>query len=427
MSADKGELLQSLRIERSEIGMAVDKGELLQSLRIERSEIGIAADKGDLLHSLRIERSDALPKPAPRRRLPVWIAAAVALAAVVGPLGLFAFPSSVPFSVHLPFSVRLPSSIDVPSWVHLPSSIHLPFSSERQEARDSATPLPPPPPPPVAVAPPPPPALVASGYVVARRTATVAAEVTAKVVDVPITEGMVVKKGDVLAQLDSVLPERDLALARTRADAAEAAIAATAANLADAERIMNRNLRLQVGVSVTEADLTASQAKAGMLRAQLKQNQAQFETAKQDVRHAAEVVDQYTIHAPFGGVVVARDAQPGEMISPLSVGGFTRTGICTLVDMDSIEVDVDVNESFIGRVHPGMPVSVVLDAYPDWTIPASVIGIVPQANRDKGTVKVRIRINKKDPRILPDMSAKVSFQDTRTASGTSAEKVAAEN
>ena len=402
--------------------MSADKAELLQSLRIERSEIGMAADKGELLHSLRIERSDAVPKPAPRRRSPVWIAAVVALGAVVGPLGLLAFPSSI----HLPFSVHLPFAVDLPSSVHLPSSIRLPFSSDRQEARDSAAPVPPPPPP-VAVAPPPPPALVASGYVVARRMATVAAEVTAKVVDVPITEGMVVKKGDVLAQLDSVLPERDLALARTRADAAEAAIAATAANLADAERIMNRNLRLQLGVSVTEADLTASQAKAGNLRAQLKQNQAQFETAKQDVRHAAEVVDQYTIHAPFGGVVVARDAQPGEMISPLSVGGFTRTGICTLVDMDSIEVDVDVNESFIGRVQPGMPVSVALDAYPDWTIPASVIGIVPQANRDKGTVKVRIRINKKDPRILPDMSAKVSFQDTRTASGTSAEKVAAEN
>jgi RND family efflux transporter MFP subunit len=402
--------------------MSADKAELLQSLRIERSEIGMAADKGELLHSLRIERSDAVPKPAPRRRSPVWITAVIALAAVVGPLGLLAFPSSI----HLPFSVHLPFAVDLASSVHLPSSIRLPFSSDRQEARDSATPIPPPPPP-VAVAPPPPPALVASGYVVARRMATVAAEVTAKVVDVPITEGMVVKKGDVLAQLDSVLPERDLALARTRADAAEAAIAATAANLADAERIMNRNLRLTLGVSVTEADLTASQAKAGMLRAQLKQNQAQFETAKQDVRHAAEVVDQYTIHAPFGGVVVARDAQPGEMISPLSVGGFTRTGICTLVDMDSIEVDVDVNESFIGRVHPGMPVSVALDAYPDWTIPASVIGIVPQANRDKGTVKVRIRINKKDPRILPDMSAKVSFEETRAASGTSTEKVAAEN
>jgi HlyD family secretion protein len=426
MSADKSELLQSLRIDRSEIGMAADKGELLQSLRIERPEIGMAADKGELLHSLRIERSDAVPEPAPRRRLPVWIAAVVTLAAVVGPLGLYGFPSSVPFSVHVPFSAHLPFSVDLPSSVHLPTWIRLPFSSDRQEARDSATPVAPPPPP-VAVAPQPPPALVASGYVVARRKATVAAEVTAKVVEVLITEGMMVKKGDVLARLDSVLPERDLALARSRADAAEAAIGATAADLADAERIMNRNLRLPLGLAVTEADLTKSQARVGVLRAQLKQNQAQFETAKHDVRHAAEVVDQYEIHAPFGGIVVERDAQPGEMISPLSVGGFTRTGICTLVDMDSIEVEVDVNESFIGRVHPGMAVSAVLDAYPDWKIPASVIGIVPAANREKGTVKVRIGITKKDPRILPDMAAKVSFEDIRSASGTSAEKLAAGN
>ena len=368
----------------------------------------MAEDKAELLQSLRIERSDAIPKPTPRRRLRVWIAVLVALVAVVGPLGFFAFPPSV---------YRLSSVY---------RQFALAFSIHRQAAQVSAEQAAPAPSPAV-TAPPPSRGLVASGYVVARRKATVAAEVTAKVVEVLVHEGMMVKKGDVLARLDSVLPERDIAVLRSKADAAEAAIAATAANLADAERIMNRNLRLQVGVSVTEADLTASQAKAGMLRAQLKQNQAQFETAKEDVRHAAEVVDQYTIHAPFGGVIVARDAQPGEMISPLSVGGFTRTGICTLVDMDSIEVDVDVNESFIGRVHPGMPVSVVLDAYPDWTIPASVIGIVPQANRDKGTVKVRIRINKKDPRILPDMSAKVSFEDTRTASGSSAEKSTAGN
>jgi RND family efflux transporter MFP subunit len=303
-----------------------------------------------------------------------------------------------------------------------------PFSRDRQEAGASATlasPAPPPAPPPAATKPQRSPGLVASGYVVARRKATVAAEVTAKVIEVMVHEGLVVKKGDVLARLDSVLPERDLALARSRADAAEAAIGATAADLQDAERIMNRNLRLQVGVSVTEADLTKSQARAGVLRAQLKQNQAQFETAKQDAKHAAEVVDQYTIHAPFNGIVVERDAQPGEMISPLSVGGFTRTGICTLVDMDSLEVDIDVNETFIGRVHPDMPVSAVLDAYPDWTIPGSVIDIVPSANREKGTVKVRIALQKKDPRILPDMAVKVSFEDVSTASGTSPETFAA--
>jgi RND family efflux transporter MFP subunit len=236
---------------------------------------------------------------------------------------------------------------------------------------------------------------------------------------------MVVKKGDVLARLDSTLPARDLALARARADSAEAAIGATAADLQDAERIMNRNLRLQVGVSVTEADLTRSQARVGVLRAQLKQNQATFEAAKQDAKHAAEVLDQYTIRAPFDGIDVENQAQPGEMISPLSVGGFTRTGICTLVDMNSLEVDVDVNETFIGRVHPDMPVSAVLDAYPDWTIPASVIGIVPSANREKGTVKVRIALQKKDPRILPDMAVKVSFEDVSTASGTSPETFAA--
>jgi RND family efflux transporter MFP subunit len=238
---------------------------------------------------------------------------------------------------------------------------------------------------------------------------------------------MTVKKGDVLAQLDSVLPARDLALARSKADAAEAAIGAVAADLQDAERIMNRNRRLRQSEIVSEADLTKSEARVGVLRAQLKQSQAAFETAKQDAKHAAEVLDQYTVHAPFDGVVVDRDAQPGEMISPLSVGGFTRTGICTLVDMESIEVDVDINEAFIGRLHLGMPVAAVLEAYPDWTIPASVIDIEPSADREKGTVKVRIGLKKKDPRILLDMSVKVSFENISAAIDSSADIFSAAN
>jgi HlyD family secretion protein len=388
-------------------------------------------DKAELLQSLRIGRSDAVPKPTAQRRSRVWIGVVVAFVAVAGSLGLFAIPSSVYQQLAIPPSVYrqfvLPSSV-YRQFAFLSSIFQrfdFPFSLHRQQTQVSAVqataPLP------SVTEPQRPPGLVASGYVVARRKATVSAEVTAKVVEVLVHEGTVVKKGDVLARLDSVLPERDLALARSKADAAEAGIGAIAADLQDAERIMNRNLRLRLSQVVSEADLTRSEARVGVLRAQLKQSQAQFETAKQDAKHAAEVLDQYTIHAPFDGIVVERNAQPGEVISPLSVGGFTRTGICTLVDMDSIEVDVDVNESFIGRVHPGISVSVVLDAYPDWTIPGSVIGVVPQANRDKGTVKVRIGINKKDPRILPDMSAKVSFEETRAASGTSTEKVAAEN
>ena len=388
----------------------------------------MSAEKAELLQSLRIVRSDAVPKPAPRRRLLVWIAVVVVLVAVIGPLGLFALPSSVYRQFAFPTSVHGEFASLYGQVASLYGHFASPFSHDRQEAGVPATqasPAPAPAPPPAITAPPRSPSLVASGYVIARRKATVAAQVTEKVVEVLVHEGMVVKKDDVLARLDSTLPARDLALARAKADSAEAAIGATAADLQDAERIMNRNLRLPLGYAVTEAEVTRSQARVGVLRAQLKQNQATFEAAKEDVKHAAEVLNQYTIRAPFDGIVVQTEAQPGEMISPLSVGGFTRTGICTLVDMNSLEVDVDVNETFIGRVHPGMPVSAVLDAYPDWNIPASVIGIIPSANREKGTVKVRIALEKKDPRILPDMSVKVSFEGVRSAAGPSTEKFAA--
>jgi len=278
---------------------------------------------------------------------------------------------------------------------------------------------------PVAAAPPPEPsrlaplpaatesrALVASGYVVARRKATIASQITGKVVDLRVDEGNVVEAGQILAQLDSSLAETDLALAQSRALASQAAVGAIAADLRDAEHIFNRTQTLSQKNFASEADLTKADARVGVLRAQLNQSQAQLETARLDARRAAEVLEQHRIRAPFAGVVIERSAQPGEMISPMSAGGsFTRTGICTIVDMDSIEVEVDVNEAFIGRVHAGGAVTAVLDAYPDWTIPASVIAIVPTANRDKATVKVRIGFRVKDPRILPDMGIKVTFLD----------------
>jgi HlyD family secretion protein len=251
--------------------------------------------------------------------------------------------------------------------------------------------------------------LAASGYVVARRKATVAAEITGKVVEVFIDEGMTVTEGQVVARLDSVLAERDYELARSRAETADAAIAAITADLEDATRIMTRVQTLSQKNFATEADLTKAQARVGVLNAQLRQAQSQFETAKIDAKRSAAMLDKHQIRAPFSGVVIDRSAQPGEMISPMSVGGYTRTGICTIVDMDSIEIEVDVNEAFIGRVVPGGAVNAMLDAYPDWTIPASVIAIVPTANREKATVKVRIRFDKKDPRILPDMAVKVNF------------------
>src|SRR5215218_10159522 len=259
--------------------------------------------------------------------------------------------------------------------------------------------------------------LAASGYVVARRKATVAAEITGKVVEVFIDEGMTVTEGQIVARLDSVLAEKDFELARSRAETADAAIAAITADLEDATRIMTRVQTLSQKNFATEADLTKAQARVGVLSAQLRQAKSQFETARIDAKRSGSVLDKHQIRAPFAGVVIDRSAQPGEMISPMSVGGYTRTGICTIVDMDSIEIEVDVNEAFIGRVVPGGAVNAMLDAYPDWTIPASVIAIVPTANREKATVRVRIRFEKKDPRILPDMAVKVNFLGDAKAKG----------
>ena len=253
--------------------------------------------------------------------------------------------------------------------------------------------------------------LTASGYVVARRKATLAAEITGKVAEVLIDEGMTVEAGQIVARLDDVLARKDYELSKSRVDAAEAAIGAIRADLEDAQRIFERTQSLAEHNYATQADLTKNQARVGVLQAQLRQTQSQLETARIDALRSGALLDKYEIRAPFPGVVTDRSAQPGEMISPMSAGGsFTRTGICTVVDMDSLEVEADVNEAFVGRIVRRAPVEARLDGYPDWIIPASVIGIVPAANREKATVKVRIRLNVKDPRILPDMAVKVTFR-----------------
>ncbi len=330
-------------------------------------------DRAKLLHSLSIDRAGARA-PQRGRWLLALSAGTVVIAAAVAALWLFA-PA------------------------HDAGRPAEPATAEAAQ-----------PPRPAELARPQPAGLVGSGYVVARRKATVAAEITGKVVEVLVDEGNIVEAGQVVARLNSRLAETDLALARSRAVASEAAAAAIAADLRDAERILGRLQSLSLKNYAAEADVTKAEARVNVLRAQLAQAQAVFETAKLDARRASEVLDQHSIRAPFAGVVVDRSAQPGEMISPMSAGGsFTRTGICTIVDMDSIEVEVDVNEAFIGRVHEGGAVAASLDAYPDWTIPAYVIAIVPTANREKATVRVRIGFRQKDPRILPDMAVKVTF------------------
>jgi HlyD family secretion protein len=339
-------------------------------------------DKTQMLRSLAIERPQPAKSSAPRQR------------------GLLPFVGAAVLVVVLGTGVTLWLGVASPPAKAPAAEVAATQSSQPEPAQQKAP----------AAEPRPGGSLIASGYVVARRKATVAAEVTGKVVELLVDEGMVVGAGQVLAKLDNVLAAKDYALAQSRAEASDAAVGAIAADWRDADRILHRTQTLAQKNFATEADLTKAQARADVLQAQLHQAEAQLATSRLDAQRSEAVLDKHQIRAPFAGVVVERSAQPGEMISPLSAGGgFTRTGICTIVDMDSIEIEVDVNEASIGRLHAGTRVEALLDAYPDWIIPGAVIAIVPTANREKATVKVRIGLNVKDDRILPDMAVKVTF------------------
>jgi RND family efflux transporter MFP subunit len=252
--------------------------------------------------------------------------------------------------------------------------------------------------------------LDASGYVTARRQATVSAKITGKVTEVLIEEGMRVQEGDVLARLDDTEAKAQLALAQAQLVAARSQLAEVQAQLVQAERDFERQRELFRRQLVAAQAMDAALAQRDMLRARLANLEEQIRVAEEGVAVARVQLENTEIRAPFSGVVIAKAAQPGEMISPISAGGgFTRTGIGTIVDMDSLEIQVDVNESFINRVTPGQPVEAVLNAYPDWRIPGAVIAIIPTADRNKATVKVRVAIKQKDPRIVPDMGVRVAF------------------
>jgi RND family efflux transporter MFP subunit len=259
--------------------------------------------------------------------------------------------------------------------------------------------------------------LNASGYVTARRQATVSSKITGKVVEVLVEEGMAVAEEQVLARLDDATPRRVLALAEAQLRAARGALRETEVRLAEARLALRRAGELSAGGVASQADLDAAQAEVDSLQARLAAQREEAEVAERQLALRRQDLDDTVIRAPFAGVAISKDAQPGEMISPVSAGGgFTRTGICTLVDMSSLEIEVDVNEAYINRVRPGQQVEAVLDAYPEWRIPAHVIITVPAADRQKATVKVRIGFVELDPRLLPDMGVKVGFlEDAATA------------
>jgi RND family efflux transporter MFP subunit len=255
--------------------------------------------------------------------------------------------------------------------------------------------------------------LDATGYVVARRMATVSAKITGKVREVLIEEGQRVEAGQVMATLDPVDADAQRTLSASQLGAARSEVGNVRAQLAQAEAEATRLAPLVRQQLVSKSQYDQAIATRDSLRAQLLTAQRNIQVSSDALAIADNGVDNTVVRAPFSGVVIAKAAQPGEIISPLSAGGgFTRTGIGTIVDMDSLEVEVDVGEAFIGRVQPKMPIEATLNAYPDWKIPGEVIAIIPTADRGKATVKVRVALKQKDARIVPDMGVRVSFLET---------------
>ena len=342
------------------------------------------ADKHSLLNQLRIDRD----QPKPRRRPWPWF---LALAVVAG-IAFAAFEFGGPL-VAAP-EVRVETVVVA--------------------AADAATDS----------------VLDATGYVVARRQATVSSKTTGKVLEVHVEEGMTVAAGQLLAVLDARIPEAQLALAESRLAAARSALDEIRVQIKQAELDVERTANLAERNLASQADLDRDRLVLEGLEARFARTERDIEVSERSLAVQRELLEDMQIRAPFGGVVIAKAAQPGEMISPVSAGGgFTRTGICTIVDMESLEVEVDVNEAYINRVRPEQPVTVRLNAYPDFAIAAAVIATIPAADRNKATVRVRIGFLERDPRILPDMGVKVAFltdtADSPEPPGASAQAAAA--
>jgi len=324
-------------------------------------------EKSDLLHELRIDKRQREDVDPPRR-WPWIVVTVVVLLAAAGGAAYFYFGAGQRFDVQVA-TAQTPSN----------------------ESGNNAV-------------------LQATGYVTARRQATVSAQITGTLLDVLIEEGDHVESGQVLAHLDSTAQQAQLAQAQAGVRAGQALLVQYQAQLAQNQRDLIRAQDLVGRKLVSAQSVEVANTQVETLTAQISAQRRQVEASQAGVTGAKVQLDYCTVRAPFTGVVIAKSAQVGEIVSPFSAGGgFTRTGVGTIVDMDSLEVEVDVNESYIGRVQPKQPAQAILDAYPDWKIPAHVIAIIPTADKSKATVKVRIAIEAKDARILPDMGARVSF------------------
>jgi RND family efflux transporter MFP subunit len=337
-------------------------------------------EKTKLLEQLRIDRSPgAHSPPESRRSVPIWVVYALILVIVAG-IGSWFF-----LRPHGTASSAAASSAADASGA--------PDAGSGPAAAASAST-----------------ALDASGYVVAQRQATVSAKALGRVVDLRIEEGQRVKEGEIVARLDDTNTRAALMYAKANLAQVQASLDAAKVAFADQGPIFERNQKQKAAAVISAQDFDTDKAAYNAVQSDLAVKQRMLEVAQADVEVAQRNEDDMTVRAPFDGVITVKVAQKGEIVSPNTAGGgFARTGIGTMVDMDSLEVEVDVSENFINRVHVGQSATVRLNAYPDWNIPGSVIAIIPTADRSKATVKVRVGFKEKDPRILPEMGARVSF------------------
>ena len=336
-------------------------------------------EKADLLHQLRIDRSEErAPARGARLAIGVVVAVLVLLAAAAG--GWWYFVGGKALEVEAATAIAPAGNTSGPMAV-----------------------------------------LQATGYVTARREATVSAQITGTLTKVMIEEGEKVEAGQVLALLEDTAQKAALAQADAQLRAAEAQLVQFKSQLAQSRRDLKRAEDLVGRKLVSEQAVETARTQVEMQSAQLASQEKQVDLARAGVRGAQVQLDYCTIRAPFTGVIIAKAAQVGEIVSPFSAGGgFTRTGIGTIVDMDSLEIEVDVNEAYINRVVAQQKIEAVLDAYPDWKIPGRVIAIIPTADRSKATVKVRVAMDQKDPRIVPDMGVRVSFLEEAPKAGAAA-------
>ncbi|WP_331345938.1 efflux RND transporter periplasmic adaptor subunit [Cellvibrio sp. UBA7661] len=322
-------------------------------------------NQDELLSQLRINREQ---QPDESRKVRVWIGIAAVVGIAVVAFSLLSDPAPVPVKIEM----------------------------ARMAVPDSSTAT----------------VLDATGYVVARRISTVSSKVTGRVTEIFIEEGQQVEKDQVVARLDDSNTVKAVELSKAELRSAKTLVVEAQARLTEAKLTLERNTELARTQLVSAATLDKARADFESLRAQLAARNAEVDVSEKRLALQLQNLEDLTLRAPFTGVVISKDSQPGEMISPMSAGGgFTRTGICTLVDMSSLEIEVDVNESYIQRVRVDQFVQAVLEAYPEWKIPAKVIAIIPAADRQKATVKVRIGFQVSDPRILPDMGVKVAFMN----------------